>query len=303
MSLLQACLNYKIVFCAMVDLNQDCYPPDCRFRIFVVNSDGSGLKRVDHLKGELPPSTTATQSCWNSDAKHVEYVVHVWEEKKSAYERSFFRVDPDDGSYCQIEKDQMQLLYDPMKSPDGNMEIILDENKTGFELNLNGTRTRYAEELKTLGLFEWLPDSSAFLFESQQGESSDLWIFELSNSKKLLLLQNNPFEEASAWSPDLEWLLTPVYRNSEHDTGFCLLSRDGREFKYLTPHEEVSGEVRMVKPAWSKDGKYFAISTLLSKDSFHYSLQIFSRQGELLRTMCWPDQYFSRIDDIDWCPA
>ncbi|MBX9720226.1 MAG: hypothetical protein K2X81_02430, partial [Candidatus Obscuribacterales bacterium] len=58
------------------------------------------------------------------------------------------------------------------------------------------------------------------------------------------------------------------------------------------------GEIRLSMPAWSPDSQYFAISTLLSEDSFDFSLLLFNRSGELLSCLCWPDEHFNRIDDL-----
>lgn len=299
----------QLAFTAMVNLHPEGYPPDFTFRIFVTNLDGTNLKRIDHVGPGEHPATNASDPKWCANRRDIEYTISRYSESDRRYFSTLMLVSQEDGTEKQIGPvPEPDPIYYHWNSPDGKYAFLLWEHEDkmpGFALaNPNGSNEQAcADELFDVHHASWLPDSSAIWMKGSQGPErgarSSLYLYEMSSNKVVPLLEKSAYDDMTSWSPDLQFLITAgAAKTREYGDGFYLISRDGSFCKHLADHHDESGEIRSSMPSWSPDGQYFAISALLSEESFDFSLLLFDRHGELLSALCWPNEHFARIDDM-----
>ena len=308
----------RLAFTAMVNLNADGYQPDFKFWVYTVDTDGNNLKRIDQLSENEHPASNSGHPKWCSDGEHLDYTITRYLENEKRYIPTSYRV-------CLADCTELQLPIEAetqpsginyfWNSPNGQHAYLLwgaGEEKSGFAIaKPDGSEENvYTEKLYDVDAVGWLPDSTAIVLQASgdphatNAAPRDLWIFEMDSKEVVRLLEGSTFEPANAWSPDLQMLVTTgAAKTREYGDGFYLVNRKGTFCKHLVDHQDSSGEVRTSSPSWSPDGKYFALSSLLSDSTFDFSLLIFSREGELLSTFCWPELHFARIDEITWSPA
>ncbi len=301
-------LDGQIAFTAMVNTTPGGPQATFRFRVFIVDADGSNLKRIDLVTENDHPATSALDPEWSIDGS-LEYTISRYAPDEKSYDPTRYRVSFPDGTQTQTEgRAQFDPLNFPWNSPDGKYAFLLwdyADNNAGFALAKpdGSDENYYAEHLFHVHGASWLPDSSAILLEASSDESDDfdrksLYIFEMSTQKTVHLLNQPSVDGVRCWSPDLQFLVSGGAAKERYCEGFYLLSRDGTFSKHLADLVDEFGVLRLSQPTWSSDGRYFAISTALSEESYDYSLLLFDREGERLSTLSWPGEHFARIDDI-----
>lgn len=300
----------KIAFTAMVNTAPNGTQPAFRFRVFVADLDGSNLKRIDLVDECDHPATSAGEPEWSADKGFLEYTISRYSPTEKLYAPTRYKVSLSDGTQTPTEgRPPFDPLNYPWNSPDGKYAFLLwdfEDNNAGFTLAKpdGGDENYCAVNLFHVHGATWLQDSSAILFCASSDEPNwidniSLFLFELSSRKSLHLLNRPSVDDANRWSSDLQFLVCGgAARNEKYCQGFYLLSRDGTLSKHLADLVDATGVLRLSQPSWSADDRYFAISCLLSEVSYDYSVLIFDRQGELITTLCWPGENFTRIDDI-----
>ena len=297
-------IDTKLAFVGMVDLSSGRYPPDYCFRVFVVNGNGTGLRRVDQLEDSI----YATELRWSFDGKNLIYKI----SGPGATNEKFHSISVIDGS-CSVVSEPVEVLHpldDPWNSPDGKFVALVheDDDEPGFVLLDTSTQSEIlcAKQLFNIHDFNWLPDSSAVTFSSDSSNSDnphDVWLYEVKSGTICVLAKNAGCDYVQSWSPDLQnVVITQAKLDAPYGDQFFLVSRDGTRRKHLVDQHESSGEVRPVQPSWSLDGEYFAISFMLEEEG-DFSLQIFARDGALISSSRWPNEHFAGIFDMTWQPA
>ncbi|MBX9720534.1 MAG: hypothetical protein K2X81_03975, partial [Candidatus Obscuribacterales bacterium] len=236
----------QIAFTAMVNLHPEDYPPDFTFRIFVADSNGSNLKRIDHLGPDEHPATNAGDPKWCENRKDLEYTITRYSETERRYFPTRYLVSLEHGTETLIGPvPPLDPFNYSWNSPDGKYVFLVwsDDSMPGFALaNPDGSGERAcAGEIFGVNHATWLPDSSAIWLtgypESEQGESRTLYLFEMSTQKIVSLLEKSAYEEMTSWSPDLQMLVsTGDAKTRDWGEGFYLISRDGSFCKHLADH-------------------------------------------------------------------
>jgi Tol biopolymer transport system component len=298
-------IDTKLAFVGMVDLSCGRYPPDYCFRVFVVNANGTGLRRVDQLEDAV----YAIELRWSSDGKNLIYKIAGPE---TINEKSH-SISVIDGSFAVVHEPVgvFNPLDGPWDSPDGKFVALVHEedDKPGFVLSDTATQNEIlcAERLFNIHNFNWLPDSSAVTFSSDSSDSVDpydVWLYEVESGTICVLAKNAGCDYVQSWSPDLQnVVITQAKSDAPYGDQFFLVSRDGARRKHLVDQNESTGEVRPVKPSWSSDGEYFAISVMLDEEEGDFSLQVFMREGARITSSRWPDEHLAGIFDMAWQPA
>jgi Tol biopolymer transport system component len=299
----------KIAFCVCINDEAGAGRP-LRAQLFVVNIDGSGLSRMDHLGDQCPATATwIEQPTWTSDNTSLTYMVSRWDKKVGGYVHTYHSASLADGSTRLLDRAPTRVsAIDSVTSPDGLYLAMLRSNDDdpGFVIATadGSSESLYAEELGHPNNFSWAPDSSGVLFTADDEDVSwmtNLWFFDLLSKKPVYLAKNVGVEPIFEWSPDSSTVCA-VAGPPEGIFGlsFYMINRNGQERSLLYTQEDPTGELRAVAPAWAADSRYVAVSGGIADNNDVCRLIIYDKSGSLQSSLAWPEKKFSMITDLAW---
>jgi len=234
----------KIAFASNRDSNNPYGFDAYNFDIYVMNADGSGVKRiVDDPEYDAEPK-------WSPDGRKMLFVTG----RNGNFD--VYEMNPDGTG-------QRNLTADNDKA-DGAAAWSLDGRSIAFVRRIEGKDQIYLMDADGNNLKRvtnnsannsrpsWSPDGSKLLFQTDR--DGNLEIYVMSVDGELLQLTNDPADDLSpAWSPDGSQIAFSSNRDGMQH--IYTLNGDGDSLKELThlPAEDT-------EPAWSPDGKRIAFA-------------------------------------------
>ncbi|MBU6454736.1 MAG: hypothetical protein KGS72_23415 [Cyanobacteria bacterium REEB67] len=297
-------LPSKIAFCVLVKRG-----PDTRSEGYIVNTDGSDLVRIDDsaVKARITNNFSVTSPAWNSDGEYVD-----------------FAISPSDGSVLSddftlrylvsakkstiIEKEVEIIEPEASYSPDGKFVALMvdDAEENGFILKncSTGDSTIIGEELPEISNFLWSPDSSKLLFAATNSNyRNDAWCLELLSHQTSKVVSNLPDEPVWSWAPDSTRIIIAA-DDPSGEIGWCFYLRnfqDDHLIEILT-QEDSTLELFAEMPVWTSEGSFFALANKTSEEVDDYSINIYSKQGVLVKTLVWSSANFVLITNMAFAP-
>jgi TolB protein len=223
--------------------------------IWIINSDGSGLKRVTDA------ALYSAEPDWSPDGRQMIFT------SLDGTIAQLFVMDVDGGGRRQVSHFPQFAAY-PKWSPDGTrIAFALDTGKTegGYQvyvMNVDGSNVVQLTRspLSDVVSFEWSPDSTRIAFvaratpqdarEVKSGAEIGpfLYVMNADGTSQTKLLPNSPGEYYPTWSPDGKQILFSFHDFAEGDRlawGFYVINVDG------TGRHQVLNVPICRQPSWS----------------------------------------------------
>jgi Tol biopolymer transport system component len=293
----------QIAFSAVVDNNLGATKREFFSGVYLVNTDGSQLKRIDHLIGKTPePVQYLGGLTWNSLQQCVTYKI---EEIASGDQEIIYCYSLKDGTNNkQTQARQKTDLNAVYSSPDKKYIAASrqDDSEPGLVLMpQDGSPERLvADKLSNIGQTGWSPDSKFLVIQASDEDDydNDLWLLDVATGKLTMAATRVGFEPVWTWSPDSTLLVTVSATEDADGWQFSLLD-SGCVKKTLLHTQQGSTEfLHAMKPSWSADSRFLAISSMISEDDMQYLINIYDRDCNFYQTLQWPDEHFSLISDV-----
>ena len=178
-------------------------PLDVCHRIWTVNADGSGARRLIPLRmpGLLSNREVSFHApTWSPDGRRIAYEQSIWESQRS----NLFVMNADGSGRRRLTR--LRNARSPAWSPDGaaiafthrpergDREIYVLTLKTGKLRRL--TRTRADESLP-----QWSPDGRRIVYQRWDDEGSDVFLMNADGSGQRNLTRRPGLDGGPAWSP------------------------------------------------------------------------------------------------------
>lgn len=207
--------------------------PDTGYDIFVVQPDGTGLRRVSNNPGRMDRSPQ-----WTADHCRIIYAAKVQGE-----DEAIRMVSPDgSGETTIIGGGDLDRDWNPSMSPDGNWIAYaraprLPDRHLG-EDDLWIAPVDGNEPPRQLTDFEgdehwvqWSPDGAWILFKAEVAGNSDLWLVDPAGTEFVQLTDARVGEGPAAWSPDGR---TIAYVSGGTTSEIWIMDRDGGNVRQVS---------------------------------------------------------------------
>jgi TolB protein len=160
--------------------------------VYVINTDGTGLRRVDDGCGKLPPKCTDNSyPAISPDAKEIVFNRAFGRIRKDQFDHAgIYRMNIDGSRIRKVSLPATRTAEDvePQWSPDGKQVVFVRHNVTAkpagkqavFVVNADGSGRRRVTpySIKAGDGPDWSPDGSQILFRSPENEdflNCDIW--------------------------------------------------------------------------------------------------------------------------------
>ena len=231
-------------------------PGSNRKEIYVVNMDGTGLKRITYY------NRLCMFPDWSPDSRFLIF---------SAFLRSYpdlFLLNLLNGNVTTLVRSKFQDIGGRF-SPDGKY-IAFSSTRSGnseiYRIKKNGKgleRLTFSPYIDVSPA--WSPDGDKIVFVSDRAGNPNLYIMDSGGGDTVRLTTSGKYNSSPDWSPDGKWI---AYSGS----------MDGKRFDIYVIHPDGTDE-RMVSdgvgsneyPRWSPDGRYIVF---VSNREGHYQIYI-----------------------------
>ena len=163
--------------------------------IFVMNGDGSGLRRVT-----VGRNLIVLGARWSPDGSQIVFIADTWAEDRDG--EGIYLVRSDGTALRRIVPRQMGS---PQWSPDGQ-QILFQFGSRLVSVDSSGSGLRrLVEDLHRDVHFQWSPDGKHFLYVRpvNPGRANELWVAAADGSDERLVAEDLQWPDATAaWSPD-----------------------------------------------------------------------------------------------------
>ena len=219
----------KIAFKSKRDGNEE---------IYVINADGSGLKR---LTENPEPDENPT---WSPDGKRILFV------STRNRERQICLMNADGSRQCNLTYNLVDT-GNPVWSNDGLRFAFSSEHGDNDEIhvmNIDGSEDKRLTFNKANDWpSAWSRDGSKILFESTRDGNQEIYVMNADGSDQTNLTNNSADDWSPVWSPDGEKVLFLSSRRG--DTEIYIMNSDGSMQTRLTSSLGLAGFTK-----WSPDG-------------------------------------------------
>ena len=212
--------------------------------IFVMNSDGSGVTRVNPNSWDFRPS-------WSPDGRRFAIVNYYGGSSEIAVVNA-------DGSGETRLTDNEETDINPSWSPDGRIVFshTSREGKYGiYVVNANGTgETLLIDNENRYFRPSWSPDGRRIAFYSNRDGNTDIYVMNADGSGETRLTDNEESDFGPSWSPDGRRIAFSSNRDGNYE--IYVMNADGSGETRLTDNEESD-----FGPSWSPDGRRIAFDS------------------------------------------
>jgi WD40 repeat protein/DNA-directed RNA polymerase subunit RPC12/RpoP len=212
---------------------------DGNYEIYIMNEDGSGLKRLTNNPDEdVFPS-------WSPDGRKIAF------ESRRDGNPEIYVMNADGSEQTNLTNSTSWDQF-PSWSPDGQniaFHSLRDENHEIYTMNSDGSELKRLTNNSNHDMGpSWSPDGRKIAFFAQRDGNPEIYIMNPDGSEQTRLTNNSAHDMSPAWSPDGK----KIAFVSDRDTNFeiYVMNSDGSEQRRLTKNS-----VNDENPSWSSDGK------------------------------------------------
>jgi len=227
---------------------------DGNSEIYVMNADGSSLRRLTHDPAEDDSPAISP------DGSRIVFLTsrHDPNPQFPFFKYEIYVMDIDGTNQRRLTTTEAGENH-PTWSPDGN-KIVFDADYDGdgkyeiYTMNADGTGvTRLTATQANDRFADWSPDGTRIAFSSDRSGQWDIYVMNVDGRNQQRLTDNSGWEMFPAWSPDgaqiAFFACDPQGRPKQQD--IYVMNADGSNVQPLTNTPSVVDE----DPAWSPDGK------------------------------------------------
>lgn len=203
--------------------------PDLKYEIYIVNVDGSGLKRLTETEeAEDHPAWSPDGSRIVFDADYDQdgyYEIYTMDEDGSNLTRLTF--DQANDQFADWSPDGEQIAYSSYRN--GNWDI--------YVMDADGSNPRQLTNSPDWELFPaWSPDGSRIAFNGLRPGSgnTDIYVMNRDGSDVLQLTDSAGFDENPVWSPDGSRIAFQTARDGNFE--IYVMDADGSDQHPLAAH-------------------------------------------------------------------
>ena len=233
---------------------------DYNSEIYVIDSDGSNLRRLTDLDSQLPS--------WSPDGRHIAFFSS----------EDIYVMDSDGSNLRRLTKDigwpwEWEEVLSLKWSPDGRRIAFVSEldknfeDFKNFEIYVVGSDGRHLRNLtnhRARDAFpSWSPDGRHIAFVSDRDGNVEIYVMDSDGGNPRNLTDHWANDAFPSWSPDGRHIAFASDRDG--DSEVYVMGSDGSNPRRLTDHSATDRS-----PSWSPDGRHIAFVSGRDGDSEVY---------------------------------
>lgn len=238
---------------------------DNDFDIYLVNPDGSDIRRITHTPRSSSVHITTTPARWSTDSKRLAYI-----EGTPGKPANLWVVEADGSDQRKLDVGNIPNSVFDWVSPDAIAFVSVRDGKWVLSsVDLNGSAIRPVMSYgRWISSATWSPDRKRIAFSAGHSGSileDNLYVSEAEGANVIQLTHERGQKtrerrvgaQRLAWSPDGKQVAftvtTPLAMNSADPVDIYVINIDGTGQHLITTNAHAFSY-----PAWSPDGKYIA---------------------------------------------